>query len=110
MEGGAIMAKLVGVRATVNREKRDMLKRGTSYRKITSVLASRLLNELVSSNQSDLTQQELVQLVKKNYRVNDERANDVAKNVHIHIRSANDRVRLARYYQRANEIMNNKEF
>lgn len=104
------MANLEEVRATVNREKRNMLKRGTSYRKITSVLASRLLNELVSSNQSDLTQQELVQLVKKKYRVNDERANDVAKNVHIHIRSANDRVRLASYYQRANEIMNNKKF
>ncbi|WP_019413188.1 hypothetical protein [Paenisporosarcina sp. TG20] len=100
------MAKLVGVRATVNREKRYMLKNGTSYRKSTAVLASRLLNRLVSSNQSDLTQQELVRLVKKNYHVNDERANDVAKNVYVHIKSANDRVRLAKYYQRADELMN----
>jgi len=98
------MKKLLIIRAVVNREKRDMLKRGTSYRKKTVIYASRLINELISSNySSDVTREQLILLVKENFNADDERAYDVAKYLHIHLRSMDDRARLASYYQEAEE-------
>lgn len=100
------MKKLADVRANVNREKRAMFNHGTSYRLTTAVYASRLLNELVSSNQFEVvSRQDLLNMVKKKYNLNDERANDVAKSVHVHMKRVNDRERLARYYHRADELM-----
>ena len=104
------MKKHADIRAGVNREKRNMLQRGTTYRKKTAIYASRLLNDLVISNLSlNVTRQELVELVKEKYNLDDERANDVAKNIHVHLRSANDRVRLAHHYQKADQLMKNKK-
>ena len=102
------MRTYVDVRAALNQQKRDMLKRGTTYRKRTAVLSSRLSNDLVSLGHVVLTRQELVEFLKHNYKVDVERANDVAKNVDVYMKSANDRVRLAHYYQKADQLLNNK--
>lgn len=61
------MVELIAV-AAVNVEKRDMVNRGTAYRRDTAILASNVLQELVSSNHAlPLTKADLVQMLKTNY-------------------------------------------
>lgn len=96
------MTNFVKVRASVNNDKRVLSKKGTTYRKGTAVYASRLMNDLVSSAPFDkietLDRQTLRRLVKVRYRVDNERADDVAKFVHVHLRSEEDEHRLADVY------------
>ena len=96
------MTNFVKVRASVNNDKRVLTKKGTSYRKGTAVYASRLMNDLVSSvpfnNAKTLDRQTLGRFVKLRYNVDNERADDVAKFVHVHLRSEEDEVRLADVY------------
>lgn len=104
------MRKHLDVRTVANAEKREMLNKGTPYRKVTAVYTSRLLNELISSEYSSgLSKDELVKLIKDKYHLNDERAADVAKSVLVHFSKVNDRDRLAKYYQKADEKMNVKQ-
>lgn len=104
------MPKMLDVRAEANAEKRDMLKRGTSYRRSTAVYTSRLLNELTShKNTNQLTKSELVRMMKEKYQVDDERANDVAKNVLVQVARVGDRDRLAEYYEEARKRLRNRD-
>lgn len=96
------MTNFVKVRASVNNDKRVLSEKGTSYRKGTAVYASRLMNDLVSSvpfnSAKTLDRQTLRRFVKLRYKVDNERADDVAKFVHVHLRSEEDEVRLADVY------------
>lgn len=100
------MKKLEKVRASINREKRHMLENGTSYRKKTAVFSSRLLNDLASSNSNlRLSRIELTELARARLQVTEERATDVAKSIHVHLKSIDDQQRLAKYYQKADELL-----
>ena len=100
------MGKLVDVRVAANEEKRDMLKRGTPYRKTTAVYTSRLVNDLVSSGYSkNLSKEDLAKIVKAKYNVNDDRVDDVVKSVLVHHTRVNDKERLAKYYEKADALM-----
>lgn len=105
------MTNFVKVRASVNNDKRVLTEKGTSYRKGTAVLASRLLNDLVSSNHDlnnneKLSRPQLRRLVKIKYRLDNERADDVAKFVHVHLRSEQDEQRLADVYAEVDAYLN----
>lgn len=103
------MQKIEKARESVNREKQHMLAKGTTYRKKTAIYSSRILNDLVSSNSSHkLTRSELKQLALAKFHVNEERATDVAKSIDVHLKSVDDQDRLAKYYQTANELLQNR--
>lgn len=103
------MSKLMDVRQVANEEKRDMLNRGTEYRKVTAVLTSTLVNDLVSSGLSKPpSRANLVRLIKLKYNVNDERAEDVAKSVKVHFSRVKDRERLADLYAQARKRLDDK--
>ncbi|MDQ0428567.1 ABC-type uncharacterized transport system ATPase subunit [Planomicrobium stackebrandtii] len=104
------MSKLLDVRAAANEEKRDMVKRGTPYRRSTAVYASHFLNDLVSSNHPvPLSRAELVNMVQVKYNVDNDRAQDVAKNVHVQVARVRDRERLAKFYKEADKRLKSKE-
>lgn len=103
------MQRIEKARESVNPEKQHMLAKGTTYRKKTAIYSSRLLNDLVSSNSSQkLTRIELKKQALAKFHINEERATDVAKSVHVHLKSVDDQDRLAKYYQKANEILQNR--
>lgn len=103
------MTKLSDALTAANAEKRAMTHRGTPYRKKTAVYASRLLNELVSSNTAlPLTREALVQRAKSDFHLDDDQANDVAKNVLVQLARVKDRKRLANYYEEAEKRLRNQ--
>ena len=109
-KGGLFMPKVMNVRAEANAEKREMVKRGTPYRRSTAIYTSWLLNELTShTNTNHLTKSNLVRMLKEKYHVNDERANDVAKNVMVQVARVGDRERLAEYYDEARKRLRNRD-
>lgn len=104
------MPKLLTVRSNVNHDKRELTKGSSPYRLKTAVLASKIMNDLASSNREDISlnkynKQALKIIAKAEYLVDDERAEDVAKFLDIHIRSADDKARLASYYEKANAML-----
>lgn len=104
------MPKLMDVRAAANAEKRDMAKRGTPYRQRTAVYTSRLLNELTShKSPGNLSKADLVRMLQEKYQVDDERANDVAKNVLVQVARVGGRDRLAEYYEKAQRRLKNRD-
>ena len=48
-------------------------------------------------------------MLKEKYHVNDERANDVAKNVMVQVARVGDRERLAEYYDEARKRLRNRD-
>jgi hypothetical protein len=100
------MKRLAKVRSLVNRDSREMLKKGTSYRKETAAYSSQLLNNLLHSEQPlELPRKEFANFVQSKLKVDPERARDVANYIQVHLKSVEDEERLSHFYKRAEELL-----
>lgn len=106
------MTHLEKLALNVRTEMEDFLMNATPYRAETATLANGLLQRLVQETSSDVFNMSKDDFRKRTlveFSVDDERAHDVAKYLFVHAQDVLDKERLAPFYQKAEELLQNME-